>query len=71
MYSKNSSKNLFPFNSKILLYILDGSCQERQKKSKQKRRTDEEQAQIDQHRSNKGAMIGQWSVKKMQVAYDE
>ena len=32
MYSKNSSKNLFPFNSKILLYILDGLCQERQKK---------------------------------------
>ena len=25
MYSKNSSKNLFPFNSKILLYIVDGS----------------------------------------------
>ena len=41
------------------------------KKSKKKRRTDEEQAQIDEHRSNKGATIGQWSVEKMQVAYDE
>ena len=48
-----------------------GCVKKDKKKSKQKRRTDEEQAQIDQHRSNKGAMIGQWSVEKMQVAYDE
>ena len=29
------------------------------------------QAEIDEHRSNKVATIGQWSVKKMQAAYDE
>ena len=48
-----------------------GRVMKDKKKSKQKRRTDEEQAQIDQYRSNKGATIGQWSVKKMQAAYDE